>query len=124
MRQYCEPQSEWIITLSGILRCHKTNHELLQFAGINVNSRVNTIFLPSTEDLHEKRSIHRGCHTDSYSREVANRMDRIVAEEKVAGCTQGQYQDATRIMLSELRQELKAGNIGLNKNHRSWATKW
>jgi hypothetical protein len=100
------------------------NHELFQLSGINVHSRVNKIYLPENASLHESRSIHYKRHTSTYSEKVSWRMDGLVEQGKAAGWTQQQYRDKTRKLLSELRQELRAGNIGLNKHHRPWATKW
>lgn len=100
------------------------NHELLTLAGINPNSRVNRIFLPTNPAQHDTRSIHCGRHTNSYSVQVAGRMDRIVEQGRSAGWTQSQYRSATRDMMSDLRQELRNGNIGLNKNMREHSTKW
>lgn len=103
---------------------HTMNHEAFTLAGMNLNSRANKIYLPSNPTLHNERSIHQGKHTDSYSRKIAQRFDTIVEQGKTQGWNTEQYRAATRAELSKIRQELKSGNVGLNKNHRSWATKW
>jgi len=100
------------------------NHQLFQLAGINVHSRVNKIYLPTNASLHPTRSIHIGCHTASYSQKVSFKMDDLVAQGKSAGWSQQQYNAQARNLLSDLRQELRQGNIGLNKHHRPWGTKW
>lgn len=103
---------------------HTKDHELLRLTGLNINSRVNKIYLPNNASLHASRSIHYKKHTDSYSQKVAEKMDKIVHKGKAAGYTQQQYKAETRQMLSEMRQEFRAGNIGLNKHLRPQATKW
>lgn len=100
------------------------NNQLFQLAGIDINSRVNKIFLPKDPSLHETRSIHSGRHTNSYSEKVKWQMDDLVRQGQAADWTKEQYRAATRTLLSELRQEFRAGNIGLNVHHRPWATKW
>jgi hypothetical protein len=62
----------------------------------------------------------KACHQPT----EAARMTGLVEQGQAAGWSQQQYWAETRAMLSELRQELRDGNIGLNKNHRPWATKW
>lgn len=100
------------------------NHDAFALAGINYNSRVNKIYLPTHDYSHEERSIHRGRHTTSYSAKIAKRLDVVVEQGKAQGWGKEQYQAAVRSEISAVRQELKTGHIGLNKNHRSWATKW
>ena len=99
------------------------NHELLSLAGFNdINSRSNRIYLPVHESQHATRSIHRGRHTQEAMNDVARNMDRIVQKGKAENWSQSQYRSELRTMLSETRQELRAGNIALNSKHRPWAT--
>lgn len=51
-------------------------------------------------------------------------MDNIVSNGKTEGWSQAKYREAAKTMLSEVRQQLRAGTIGLNKNMRAGATKW
>ena len=51
-------------------------------------------------------------------------MDDLVNQGQSAGWSQQQYNTEAKNLLSDLRQELRQGNIGLNKHHRPWATKW
>jgi hypothetical protein len=98
------------------------NHELLTRAGFNnLHSQPNRIYLPTQETLHRWRSIHRGKHTQESMDAVARNMDNIVTRGKAENWTPTQFRNALRTMLSENRQELRAGKIALNKNHRSWA---
>ena len=98
------------------------NHELLQRAGFNnINSRANMIFLPKNESLHPTRTIHNGRHTQNSMDQVSRNMNIIVNRGKAEGWNQAQYRSALNAMLSNYRQELRAGNIALNKNHRPWA---
>lgn len=100
------------------------NHDLFRLAGINPNARANMIYLPSNPASHPIRSIHSGRHTNSYSTQIASKMNSIIREGRASNWSQQQYRAATRAMLADLRQEFRAGNIGLNKNHRPWAKKW
>ena len=98
------------------------NHPLLQNAGFNnLNSRLNRIFLPTAESQHPSRSIHVGRHTQAAMDAVAERMRDTANRGKAENWNQAQYRAALRTLLSELRQELRAGNIALNKKHRPWA---
>ncbi len=99
------------------------NHELWKLSGMNANSRANKIYLPKTAEQHPTRSVHSGRHTNSYSSNIAKRMDDITERGKNSGWTQAQYREQTRQVLSEVRQDLRSGNIALNKNHRPWAKK-
>ena len=97
------------------------DHQLWKLSGVNVNSRVNKIHLPRTAEQHPTRSVHSGRHTNAYSANMAENMNRVVNRGKNAGWTPSQYREATRKLFSEMKQELRAGNIALNKNHRPWA---
>jgi hypothetical protein len=97
------------------------NHELWKLSGVNVNSRVNKIHLPKTAEQHPTRTLHSGRHTNAYSENVAKEMQKVVLQGKDKGWTPSQYREATRTLLSNMKQELRAGNIALNKNHRPWA---
>jgi hypothetical protein len=55
---------------------------------------------------------------------MADRLDAVVKQGKAQNWTTEQYRAKTREVLSEVRQELRSGNLGLNKNHRPNATKW
>lgn len=92
-------------------------HPLFQKTGMNVNSAFNTIYLPKDPSRHETRSIHNGGHTKAYSLGIYHNMNRLITRGEAAGWSQQQYRAATRAMLSELRQELRQGNIALNKRH-------
>ena len=87
----------------------------------NSNSRINKIYLPTQANQHPSRSIHLGRHTNDYSDKIARKMNMIAERGKIAGWTPAQYREQTKSMLAELRQELKGGNIALNKHHRPWA---
>jgi len=97
------------------------DHELLKLAGFDLESRANKIFLPSKESLHATRSPHLGRHTTASMKRMEKAMDKIVKRGKEKGWTQSQYNAALTKLLKEVRQELKAGNISLNKNARPWA---
>ena len=97
------------------------DHELWKLSGVNVNSRVNKIHLPRAAEQHPTRSVHSGRHTNAYSANMAEKMKQVVDQGKDAGWKPSQYREATRSLLSEMKQELRAGNIALNKNHRPWA---
>lgn len=97
------------------------NHHLMRLAGLDLQSRANKMYLPSAAHLHETRSIHWKKHRNVYSENIAKRMDDIVVRGKQEGWSPAQYRAATGQLLTNLRQELKAGNIALNKHHRPWA---
>lgn len=98
------------------------NHELLEKAGFNnINARTNMIFLPKNESLHPTRTIHNGRHTQRSMDKIAERMDRIVSVGRAQNWNPSQYNSALRGMLSEYRQEFRAGNIALNVKQRPWA---
>jgi len=94
------------------------NHELLDLAGFDLQSRANKLFLPTDAALHPTRSIHLGRHRTSVSRNLAEQMDQIVEIGRQQSWSQEQYLGALRSMISEERQLLKAGDRALNKNMR------
>ena len=67
------------------------NHELLDLAGFNLQSRSNKMFLPTDGALHPTRSIHLGRHRTSVSRNLAEQMDSVVNFGKQNGFSQGQF---------------------------------
>lgn len=67
--------------------------------------------------------IFIGRHTTAYMQEVKGSMDAIVQIGKSQGWTRIEYQIELRNMLCGYRQELRAGNIGLNKLKRPWANR-
>lgn len=97
------------------------NHELLDAAGYDLQSRNNKMFLPTNESLHPTRSIHKGRHTNSVSENLANQMDEVLEYGRANGWTQQQYNDALRGIISGERQLLRDGSRALNKNKRPWA---
>ena len=97
------------------------SHPLLAKAGFNVESRANKIFLPTQASQHPSRSIHIGRHTSAAMSDVRKAMDRVVIQGESQGWGQSQYRAELRSTLSDLRQELRAGNIALNSIHRPWA---
>ena len=97
------------------------NHELLDLAGYNLQSRPNKIFLPSQEALHPTRSIDSGRHRNSVSENLANQMDTIVDVGRQQGLTQEQFRRALDAMVSQERQLLRSGERALNRNARPWA---
>jgi|GEM_PF-3692808 len=99
------------------------DHELLELAGFNLESRANKIFLPTDEYLHPTRTIHLGRHTTVAIRQVQLEMNQVVKIGQAQGWSQTEYQEALRSMLQDFRQQLKAGDIALNKNMRPWANR-
>ena len=96
-------------------------HPLLTAAGFNIHSRVNRIFLPTQISQHPTRSIHSGRHTQESRQAVDRKMTDIYATGQAQGWGPAQYRAALRVMTSEFRQELRAGNIALNSQQRPWA---
>jgi RHS repeat-associated protein len=96
-------------------------HELLDLAGFNLESRANKLFLPPDEAFHSTRSLHLGRHTTGVSRSLAEQMDAIVEVGRIQGWTQQQYRDALLSLISQERQSLKTGVKALNINARPWA---
>ncbi|MCC5792427.1 MAG: AHH domain-containing protein [Legionellaceae bacterium] len=97
------------------------NHPLLKAAGFNnIDSRPNRIYLPTQPSQHPTRSIHRGRHRQAPMNAVARKMDDIHKRGRAENWNESQYRAELRKMLSENRQELRSGNIALNKNHRPW----
>lgn len=62
-----------------------------------------------------------GRHVQNYSKEIAGRLGDIYSEGQAQNWSQAQYATQLRSTLSEIRQELRAGNIALNCHARSWA---
>ncbi len=96
-------------------------HELLDLAGYDLQSRSNKIFLPTEEGLHPTRSIHYGKHLNSVSENLANQMDAVVGVGKENGWTTQQYRQALDAIVVDERALLKSGERALNKNARPWA---
>lgn len=97
------------------------NHDLLDLAGFDLQTRQNKIFLPTAEYLHPTRSIHSGRHTTQVSRNLAEQMDTVAEVGKQQGWSQQQYQQALDAIISQERQLLKSGERALNVNQRPWA---
>jgi hypothetical protein len=97
------------------------NHELLDLADFDLNSRTNRIFLPTDGSLHPTRSIHMGRHTTGVSRNLARKMDAVVEVGRAQGWSQQQYGNALRVIIMKEQQALKSGVRALNKNARPWA---
>ncbi|CAM4483547.1 MAG: hypothetical protein LEGION0403_FIIPPAGN_02869 [Legionella sp.] len=100
------------------------NHAAFALSGLSIQSRANLIYLPKEASGHPTRSIHSGRHTPSYNEKVAERLDEVVEKGKARGWTAEQYRAETRKVLSAVRQELRAGTVGLNEKMRPNATKW
>ena len=107
-------QSHHIISPTNVAT---KNHDLLNLAGFNnkrnMNSRVNRIFLPVNREQHPGRSLHIGRHTQDAMNSMANKMTRVVQVGQAQNWSQSQYRSALRIMVSECRQDLKAGKTNL-----------
>lgn len=119
------------------------DHPLIKLAGFNIHSRANLLFLPiphadnvsrsSAASMsaaqraelppRERRAYHRGPHDKPIVDAIRDQMDIIQRRGKSKGWTQEQYNDELRQMISQHRQQLKQGNIALNRNHREWATR-
>lgn len=97
------------------------DHELLEKANFNLDSRANKMFLPKEEHLHPTRALHQGRHLNSVSEELATKMTNIVEKGKKENWSTAQYNQALQGLLKKERVELKAGDIVLNKNKRPWA---
>lgn len=79
------------------------------------------MFLPTEESLHPTRSVHQGRHFSEYSKTIADEMDDIVEQGKEEGWTQEQYKTKLEGLLSGLRQQLRDGDIALNRRQRPWS---
>jgi hypothetical protein len=110
--------------IASVSNKHIQNHQLFRLSGMSGEERANKIYLPDHASVHESRSIHWKRHTDSYSAKVAERMNVVVNRGQAAGWSQQQYREGFQEVLSDLRQDLRAGNIGLNKHHRPKSEKW
>ncbi len=97
------------------------NHELLDLAEFNLQSRANKIYLPKDGGLHPTRSIHNGKHRTSVSQNLADQMSEVVDVGRQNGFTPVQYDQALRAIISEERQLLRSGQRALNKHHRPGA---
>jgi curved DNA-binding protein CbpA len=98
------------------------DHRLLNAAGFNLESAANKIYLPTHPSQHPTRSIHMGRHSGDVMEGIRIKMDGIIEHGKTSGWNQSQYNAALRGMLARERQELRAGNVALNKHARAWAT--
>ena len=97
------------------------NHELVDLAGFDLQSRTNKILLPTDGALHPTRSIHLGRHRVSVSRNLAEQMDQVVRVGGQRGFSQQQYDAALRELLKQERGKLLRGERALNKNARPGA---
>jgi hypothetical protein len=81
----------------------------------------NRILLPDGEAAAVSttyRSVHQGRHVDTYSESLAVRMGEIHTQGMIEGWTQAQYRAKLESLISETRQQLKSGEIQLNKTTR------
>ncbi|MEB6587829.1 RHS domain-containing protein [Pseudomonas asiatica] len=91
------------------------DHPVLKASGMNIHALNNIIYLPTHEEFHPMRTIHRGSHP-GYNRDVKvslNEVEKIGRQEK---WTQAQYKAAVDDIISDNRQGLRKGQIKLNKN--------
>ncbi len=98
------------------------DHPLIRAAGFNLESATNKIYLPTHAGQHPTRSIHSGRHSGDVMRGIGKKMDDTFKYGQGSRWSQSQYNAALRGMLARERQELRAGNIPLNKHARSWAS--
>lgn len=68
----------------------------------------------------QRRAFHSGRHDGQVVRGINDKMSRIYESGKNNNWTQAQYNQELRKTIGEYRQQLKQGNISLNKHHRSW----
>ncbi|NKD56002.1 MULTISPECIES: hemagglutinin repeat-containing protein [unclassified Haematospirillum] len=97
------------------------DHDLLDLADFDLDSRANRIFLPTKAELHPTRSIHLGRHRDEISKGLGREMDDIAERGRLEGWTTPQYRDELDKIIARERKELRSGETGLNKNKRPWA---
>ena len=97
------------------------NHELLDAADFDLQSRANKMFLPEDAAQHLTRSIHSGRHTTAVSRNLAVQMDEVLEIGKQSGWTQVEYNQALRAIIGQERQMLRSGQRALNVNARPGA---
>jgi hypothetical protein len=93
----------------------------LSAAGFGLESAANKIYLPTHAGQHPTRSIHMGRHSGDVMRDMKERMDALHFIGQSSGWNQSQYNAALRGMLAQQRQDLRAGNVPLNRHARSWA---
>lgn len=91
------------------------NHELIKRAGANIHASNNIIYLPTSEDAHSTRTIHRGSHPE-YTAITQSEMDDLVKLGKNNNWTQKEYKDALDKLTAKKRADLRNGKTFLNKN--------
>jgi hypothetical protein len=62
-----------------------------------------------------------GRHSSGVMEGIRIKMDDVYDYGKSSGWNQSQYNAALRGMLAKERQDLRAGNVPLNKHARPWA---
>ena len=77
--------------------------------------------MPTKEELHPTRSIHKGRHTTQVSENLQLQMDAIVLKGQQEGWTKARYRQELNKMIGDERSTLKSGDRALNKNKRPWA---
>jgi hypothetical protein len=68
-----------------------------------------------------REAVHQGSHLWSYHRAIEAELAEFIKDGKRLSWTQIEYRNALYGEMNKLHIELKAGNIKLNKNARSWA---
>ena len=91
------------------------NHELIKRAGANIHASNNIIYLPTSEDVHPTRTIHRGSHPE-YKKATEREMNRLVELGEKNNWTQADYKKALDDLTTKQRAELRKGKVILNKN--------
>jgi hypothetical protein len=91
------------------------NHPLLGTIGLDIDSAVNTMILPTKEGLHGLRTIHRGMHRRVYTQQFQNLFDSLNQQVKSGKITVAEARAAVRQALAKMRQELRNGTRSLNK---------
>ena len=91
------------------------NHELIKRAGANIHASNNIIYLPTSEDAHSTRTIHKGSHRD-YTKLTKAEMDGLVELGEKNNWTQAEYKKALDDLTAKQRADLRKGKVILNKN--------
>lgn len=94
------------------------DHEIWQKAGMSPDDPENKIFLPTEEENHPSRTIHKGRHWQSVSDDQAEELTKMVNRGEKEGWTQEQYKNELKEFINKERQRLRSGDADLNSINR------
>jgi hypothetical protein len=92
-----------------------SDHAIWGKIGLDPNTTINTIALPTRAGINPTRTVHRGMHLASYTNQFRDLFDRLNRQIDAGQITPAQAREIVREALARMRQDLRKGEKMLNK---------